>query len=119
MFASAGTGVFIRSMASAETIMVLKERGIDASEHLSQPISSVLLKKADLIFVMTQAHRLQVLDRAPEVEKRVYLLKDFVNMPTGLHMDIDVPDPMGRSHQAYKECLVIIKEAVHKIVQLV
>lgn len=115
---SAGTGVFFRSSASAETISVLQEQGIDASGHLSQPLNTIMLKKADLIIVMTRAHREQVLERVPEVEKRVYLLKEFVNMPTGLHMDLDVPDPIGRSHQAYKECLVVIKEAVHKIIQL-
>ncbi len=115
---SAGTGVFFRSSASAETIAVLQEQGIDASKHLSESLTTIMLKKADLIIVMTRGHREQVLERVPEVEKRVYLLKEFVNMPIGLHMDIDVPDPIGRSHQAYKECLAVIKEAVHKIVEL-
>ena len=115
---SAGTGVFFRSSASAETISVLQEQGIDASKHLSESLTTIMLKKADLIIVMTRGHREQVLERVPEVEKRVYLLKEFVNMPIGLHMDIDVSDPIGRSHQAYKECLVIIKEAVHKIIEL-
>ena len=116
---SAGTGVFIRSMASAETIMVLRDRGIDASEHLSQPINNILLKKADLIFVMTQTHRLQVLDRVPEVEKRVYLLKEFANIPSSFQLDFDIPDPIGRTHQAYQECLVVIEEAIKRIAQLV
>ncbi len=112
---SAGTGVFIQSTASAETITVLRSDGIDATDHLSQPINSVLLKKADLIFVMTRAHRIQVLERVPEVEKRVYLLKEFANIPSGFQMELDIPDPIGRSHQAYKECYAVIKEAVHKI----
>ena len=115
---SAGTGVFFRSSASAETISVLQEQGIDATRHLSQALTTIMLKKADLIIVMTRGHREQVLERVPEVEKRVYLLKEFVNMPIGLHIDIDVPDPIGRSHQAYKECSVVIKEGVHKIIEL-
>lgn len=115
---SAGTGVFVRSSASQETVVVLKERGIDASRHTSQGVSSILLKKADIIFVMTQAHRNQVLARVPEVEKRVYLLKEFANIPSGLQPDLDIPDPIGKSHLEYKECLTVINEAVHKIVEL-
>ena len=116
---SAGTGVFIQSTASAETISVLKEDGIDATDHVSQPINSILLKKSDLIFVMTRGHRAQVLERVPEVEKRVYLLKEFANIPPSFQGDLDIPDPIGRSRQDYKECLNMISEAINKIVELV
>jgi tRNA threonylcarbamoyl adenosine modification protein (Sua5/YciO/YrdC/YwlC family) len=116
---SAGTGVFVQSTASSETISVLREESIDASHHVSQPINSILLKKADLIFVMTRGHRMQVLERVPEVEKRVYLLKEFSTFPSGFQTDMDIPDPIGRSHEAYKECAAIIKEAVVKIRTLI
>lgn len=116
---SAGTGVFLRSTASSETIAVLKEEGIDATEHLSQPITTILLKKSDLIIVMTRLHRQLVLERVPEVEKRIYLLREFVDTPLGLPTEPDVPDPIGKTHYDYKECLRIVKEAMHKIVELV
>jgi L-threonylcarbamoyladenylate synthase len=116
---SAGTSVFIRAAASSETISVLRERGIDATRHYAQPINSTLLKQADLIFVMTQSHRQHVLDRVPEVEKRIYLLREFANIPANFHGDLDIPDPIGRSHQEYKDCLNMIEEAVAKIVELV
>ncbi len=119
---SAGTGVFIRSTASAETLSVLKEEGIDASEHFSQSVTTTLLKKADLIFVMTRSHRAQVLERVPMVEKRVYLLREFIQNRGGsqyIAEGLDIPDPIGRSHFEYKQCLGTIKEAIHKIVELV
>lgn len=116
---SSGTGVFINSAASNETISVLKEEGIDCSKHQSQPLTSIMLKKADLIFVMTRAHRQQVLERVPEVEKRVYLLREFAQNPTGYPIDLDIPDPIGRPHHEYKGCFSIIKEAVMKIVDLI
>ncbi len=115
---SAGTGVFFQTTASAETIAVLKEDGIDASQHISTAINSILLKKSDLIFVMTRNHHQQVLDRVPQVEQKVYLLREFIDTPAGL-VDSDVPDPIGQPHYAYKECLAIIKEAIHKIVGLI
>lgn len=116
---SAGTGVFLRTSASSETISILKEEGIDASGHFSQPIHTVLLKKSDLIFVMTRTHRQQVLERVPEVEKRIYLLREFADNPCGFQADLDVPDPIGQPHYAYKQCFALIKEAMNKIVDLV
>lgn len=116
---SAGTGVFLQSSASSETIAVLQEEGIDARDHLSQPLDSILLKKTDLIIVMTIGHRAQVLERVPAVEKRVYLLKEFVNIPPNNQDGLDVPDPIGKSHESYMACFGIIKEAVQKVAELV
>ncbi|MBI5149691.1 MAG: threonylcarbamoyl-AMP synthase [Candidatus Omnitrophica bacterium] len=115
---SAGTGVFLQTTASSETVAVLKEEGIDASRHLSRAVNTILLKKSDLIIVMTRGHRQQVLERVPEVEKRVYLLREFINT-SGFPVDVDVPDPIGQPHYAYKECFAIVKEAMHKIAGLV
>ena len=116
---SAGTSVFLRSTASSDTINVLKEDGIDATKHISQPINTILLKQADLIFVMTRSHRQQVLERVPEVEKRVYMLREFADIPSDMTGNMDIPDPMGQDHQAYVDCKAVIKQAVKKIVELV
>ncbi|MBI3617168.1 MAG: threonylcarbamoyl-AMP synthase [Candidatus Omnitrophica bacterium] len=116
---SAGTGVFLQTTASSETVSILKEEGIDAAHHLSRAIHSILLKKSDLIIVMTRGHRQQVLERVPEVEKRIYLLREFIDTPSGYQIELDVPDPIGQPHYAYKECFAVVKEAMHKIVGLV
>ena len=80
--------------------------------------TSVFFKKSDLIFAMTRAHRSQILERVPSVEKRVYLLKEFGNIQRGLETDLDVPDPIGQPHAAYQECLLTIEEAITKIEEL-
>jgi len=116
---SAGTGVFVRSTASAETIEVLKEEGVLALEHRSQPVSTILLKKSDLIFVMTRAHRQQILERVPSVEKRIYLLKEFAVANFSLPLDLDIPDPIGHDRQVYRHCLETIKESTNKIIELI
>jgi protein-tyrosine-phosphatase len=112
---SAGTSVFFKSPASQETLAVLSQRGINAAAHISRPLGSIMLKKSDLIFAMTRAHRAQILERVPSVEKRVYLLKEFAKTHRGVEADLDVPDPIGQSHAAYQECLLTIEEAVEKI----
>jgi protein-tyrosine-phosphatase len=67
---------------------------------------------------MTRAHRSQILERVPSVEKRVYLLKEFGNTHRGFETDLDVPDPIGQPHSAYHECLLTIDEAIEKIERL-
>lgn len=115
---SAGTGVFLHSTASQATISVLKEKGIDATSHMSMPLDSSLLRQADLIFVMTRGHRAQVLERVPEVETKVYLLKEFSDDGHDLQSNLDIPDPMGGSYQMYKECLDVIEGCVKKVSKL-
>lgn len=116
---SAGTGVFIQSTASSDTLSVLRDEGIDARGHVSMPVDGIELKKSDLILVMTRTHRQQILDRVPAVEKRVYLLREFADISTASNFMMDIPDPIGRSHQEYQECLTIIKEAILKVKELV
>ncbi len=116
---SAGTGVLFPSSASAQTLAVLKEKGIDASAHQSQPVNNILLHKADLILVMTGAHRAQVLERLPTVEKRVYLLREFADESAGSDMNLDIPDPIGKPADAYEECMRTVEDATTKIERLI
>ena len=52
-------------------------------------------------------------------EQRIYLLKEFTNIPKGFESDLDIADPIGRSHEAYEECMLTIKEGIAKIVKLI
>ena len=115
---SAGTGVYFKSPASHETVTVLREQGINAGIHMSRSLGRIMLRKSDLIFAMTRSHRTQILDLVPSVEKRVYLLKEFIDRPS-FQSDLDVPDPIGQGHAEYQECLLTIKEAIDKIVDLI
>lgn len=116
---SAGTGVFLRSSASQETMHVLARRGIDASMHVSQPVTNILLNQADLILVMTRTHRQQILERLPAVENRVYLLGEFNDDPAARQTGPDIPDPIGKPADAYEGCLLLIQESVKKLVKLI
>jgi protein-tyrosine-phosphatase len=117
--ASAGTGVVYQTPASREAVAVLKEEGADASRHQSQPVTNMLLKRSDLIFVMTRSHRSQVLERVPAVEKRLYLLGEFQSRPIRKEADLDIADPIGGSHVEYQACLSMIQDCMEKVVQLV
>jgi protein-tyrosine phosphatase len=116
---SAGTGVVFETPASREAINVLREHGLDGSAHRSKPVTSMLLKKSDLVFVMTRAHRAQVLERVPAVEKRVYLLGEFQSRPLHQERDLDIPDPIGSAHVEYQSCAQVIDDCLEKVVKLI
>jgi len=116
---SAGTGAYVTMGASSETLEVLRKEGINATMHRSQPVNRTMLKKADLILVMTQTHRRQILDICPTVEKRVYLLKEFAKMSSGSGISLDISDPIGKPKEVYEECIITIKEIIEKVVQLI
>lgn len=115
---STGTGALFVSGASAETVTVLQEKGIDAAHHQSTPMTPAILKRADLILVMTQSHRAQVINVAPEVSHRVYLLKEFASFQQGM-VGMDIPDPIGHPVPVYRQCLDVITEALMKVKKLV
>ncbi|MFH0754998.1 MAG: L-threonylcarbamoyladenylate synthase [Candidatus Omnitrophota bacterium] len=117
--ASAGTGVYFPTGASQEAVNVLLEHGCQAQDHVSQPVTNMLLKKSDLVFVMTRAHRNQVLERVPGVEKRVYLVGEFSSRPVLHEQDLDIADPIGRGHGEYRECLLSIQDCLERIKGLV
>ncbi len=117
--ASAGTSVIFPTSASQEAINVLREEKIDAHEHQSQPVTNMLLKKSDLIFVMTRSHREQVLERVPGVEKRVYILGEFQSKAIRRESDLDIADPIGRTHGEYQRCAEEIKDCLRKVMELI
>jgi len=113
---SAGTMIFEGREATEQTKAVLFQEGIDVSGHRSRRISSWMLKKTDLILVMERLHENAVLQIAPEVKNRVFLLKEFVKLNNN---NPDIPDPIGLPLDFYAQTLQVIKSAVEKVAQII
>ncbi len=90
-------------------------RGIDLAEHRSQPLTYALLKEADIILVMEEAHRRSIFYMAPEVLAKVYLLTEMA----GGHDD--VADPFGGTLDEYAatadELAALIDKGLPKILK--
>jgi len=56
---------------------VMAERGVDISEHRSQPVSTLDLHAVDLVITMTREHAREVVLGLPEVYPRTFTVKDF------------------------------------------
>lgn len=95
---SAGTRGVTGRLASAYARQVMADRGIDITRHRAREIDGKTVEQADLILVMTKAHREAILAEFPEARSRTYLLSEMI----GKHYDI--ADPYGASLTHYEYC---------------
>ena len=95
---------------------LLKKEGIDVSDYRSQKVTREMIKKSDFILAMEKIHEEHILHMAPEVQKRLFLLKEFAKIDDG---KLDIVDPIGRPIEAYASTLAIIREALERIINLV
>ncbi|MCU0509791.1 MAG: low molecular weight protein arginine phosphatase [Anaerolineae bacterium] len=92
---SAGVWAEDGGRASSNGVAVLRLRGIDLAAHRSQPLTPALLRAANIVLVMEEAHRRSIFYMAPEQLSKVYLLSELA----GGHSD--VADPFGGSLEEY------------------
>jgi len=102
---SAGTSTFAGIGAAPNTIAVMKEEGADVSGHIGKNLNRDILKRSDMVFVMERHHRDFILSMMPDIKDKIRLLKEGA----------DIPDPIGRPLEEYKNILNIIKEEVENI----
>jgi protein-tyrosine phosphatase len=97
---SAGVSAIAGARASEEAVHALRDRGLDLSQHESQPVSDRLVRYADLVLTMTRGHRETLLSHWPEAAPRVHLLG---------HSHGDIADPFGGSPEDYRNCAAEIE----------
>ena len=104
---SAGTAAASGFPATIYASEASKIWDADLSGHLSQPLRSPLIDRADLIFAMTPSHLKEVLRLRPDAGNKTFLLKNFPeNEPEGE----GVEDPIGQSLDRYNETFLEIGE---------
>lgn len=89
--------------------VVAKEHGVDLSRHRAQPLTSSLIREADLILVMEPGHRWELLHHHREIASKVFLLRHFAR--SGDHHRA-IADPYGLDLEAYRVCFEEIRECV-------
>jgi len=119
--------------ATAETREILEREGIDVSGHRSQRVTRDMIKRADLILVMERLHEERILEIAPEVKNRLFLLKEFANPVRNNQFNLakisngakinnnnfDIPDPISKPIDFYMQTFSIIKEAIERVSNLI
>jgi len=80
--------------ASNHAAAVMARRGVDLAGHISRSVTPEMLQQADYVYAMTASHRQTLLQMAPPIADRVYLL---------LEGD-EVADPVGGTLDDYERC---------------
>ncbi|MCL2646871.1 MAG: Sua5/YciO/YrdC/YwlC family protein [Phycisphaerales bacterium] len=90
---SAGLHASRGMRAAYEAMEAVKLHGGDLAAHLSQPATMDLLRRADFIYTMTDAHRNEVLEFLPAAVHKTQRLNPLA----------DVEDPIGAGLGVYEE----------------
>ena len=96
-----------------EAKRVMKEEyGIDMSKHRATNIRNSKIKEMDLILCATSSHKIAVLDMYPELEGKVFTMKEYVNYEREYHDSINIKDPWGYDIETYRACVAEIEECI-------
>jgi protein-tyrosine phosphatase len=104
-FSSAGIGALVGRPMDANALQLLAEDGIDGSMHRAHQLTPFMLREADLILGMEKNHLGAMIQFAPEVNGKVYLLDKWMN-------GSDIPDPYRQHRAAFEHVHEIITQGV-------
>ena len=105
---SAGVFAEIGGRATDEAVRAMAKRGIDLSFHRTKPLTDELIDMADLILVMTAAHKQLIEGMA---KGKVYTLNEYAGG------EGDIPDPFGGDDAEYDATASAIYDALVDIAE--
>ena len=106
---SAGTASPVGSPAAANAVEVMREAGLDLTRHRAQQLTSAMIEVSDLVLVMDDYHRQQVVELSPDAAGRTRLLLSYVDSSEG------VEDPIGLSVECYRQTRDAMKPALAQV----
>ena len=90
---SAGLGALVDNPAHEISQKIALQHGVDMSAHRARQINLDILKWADLILVMENGHKKELLYKYPWLEGKVFRY--------GESHQVDIPDPYRRPESAF------------------
>lgn len=102
---SAGTDAPVGSPATRFAVEAAAELGVDISAHRSQQLDAGLVRSADTVLVMEEYHRQRVVELVPEAAGRTRFVAER-----------DVPDPVGRSLEFYRQTVEDMRPGLEQVV---
>ena len=123
---SAGMSALPGMTPTSEAILAMFEQGIDISQHHTQALQEELIKKADLILVMTNQHKEYIHKEFPFAQNKTFLLKKFTlnnksESNQNNERNYEIIDPIGRKIDFYrivaKELKINLEKILDKILE--
>ena len=106
---SAGIGAWEGEKASPQAVEVMKERGIDLSQHRARRVSGNMVQEADFVIPMTRSQAEFLQQTYPEYADKIRSLSAFAGLSG------DVSDPWGGSVDEYRGCARQIAEYLERL----
>ncbi|MFH2138628.1 MAG: L-threonylcarbamoyladenylate synthase [Candidatus Omnitrophota bacterium] len=110
---SAGIAAYDGMRASREAIDVLRQEGINISEHRARQVNVDMVKDSDYILVMEQRHKRWIIDKFPFAQERIFALREFDPENNG---NLSIPDPIGLDLRFYEQVAAVIKDSIERLV---
>lgn len=102
---SAGIAAMTGSSADEMAVSISEEHGYCLKSHKARQLTRIMCQEYDLILIMEKAHIAAVSYFSPEVRGKTMLLGYW-------NQKKDIPDPYGKSADAFEYTFSLIKESV-------
>jgi len=114
---SAGIAAVTGVSPTDETIEVMKEEtGIDVSGYHATDVSDALIEDADIILVMENVHKKEIIRRVPAAANKTFLLKEYAYPEKIKDPEMyGIQDPIGWGKEYYRHTLGVIKREIERI----
>ena len=109
-------GVEARKGSTAHEVVkhVAQLNGFSLRNHQSNPFTRSIMKRVDVILVMEQWQKDQLIKRYPVATEKIFLLMEYLWQ--GPTEEIrDVPDPTGKNTEDYHEFINIAHQEAERI----
>ncbi len=113
---SAGVGAMDDMTPSRNSVISMKEEGIDISQQRSRMLMPEMMEEYTHIFGLGSGHIETIRGYFPEAQEKTFVLREFI-ADGGL--DLEVPDPIGGDLDEYRLTRNLIKEAMPSILRFV
>ncbi len=110
---SAGLSAVAGDKASEPAKKMLSQDEPSLAHHKAKAMDLDLIDDADLILVMTDDHKRQLLARFPRAANKTFILKEYVGEAD---RNCNIVDPAGCGPDKYRQVLEDIRGSVKKLV---
>ena len=100
-----------------EAIEIMKNYDVDLTKHRATNINKSNIRGMDLILCATNSHKNIVLNIYPDLEGKVFTLKEYVGYNKEFHTKIDLEDPWGYGKDVYRFCASEINECLNLLLE--
>lgn len=111
------SGIYGEEGSSASYLAkeVMKEYGVNMDEHIATVTSKSNIQEMDLILCATTAHKRILMQMYPNLEDKIYTIKEYAY--DNENESKDISDPWGYDITVYRHCAEELTNAIDKMIR--